>query len=145
MLKGTAKKKNHMSAEKNLDKLLESLSPLLHEGEYVFCQIDSPQTTDLGHVLMLFREAESVTLVVRKEFADQAGWTYPFVASWITLEVYSSLDAVGLTAAVSGALAEASISCNVVAAYNHDHLFINNKDAGLAMEVLRNLSVAKRS
>ena len=68
--------------------------------------------------------------------------TYHFVAKWITLNVHSSLEAVGLTAAFSNALAEAGISCNVVAAYYHDHIFVAKADADKAMEVLRKLSVS---
>jgi hypothetical protein len=55
------------------------------------------------------------------------------------LTVHSSLEAVGLTAAVSKALTEANISCNVVAAYYHDHIFVPVKDAKQAMRVLEKL------
>ena len=60
--------------------------------------------------------------------------------TWITLDVHSSLEAVGLTAAVSAALAEENISCNVVAAYYHDHLFVPVADAERAMETLMRLT-----
>jgi hypothetical protein len=62
------------------------------------------------------------------------------VCAWITLTVYSSLEAVGLTAAVSKALTDANISCNVIAAYHHDHIFVPIQDAQHAMKVLENLS-----
>ena len=65
---------------------------------------------------------------------------YETTCAWITLTVHSSLEGVGLTAAVSRALAEADISCNVVAAFHHDHLFVPLKDADRAMKVLRTLS-----
>ncbi|MFT3878132.1 MAG: ACT domain-containing protein [Gemmatales bacterium] len=57
-----------------------------------------------------------------------------FQAEWITLEVYSDLSGVGLTAAVSGVLAKAGISCNVVAGYHHDHLFV---PAGRGQEAVK--------
>ena len=47
-----------------------------------------------------------------------------FRAAWITLTVHSDLQAVGLTAAVAEVLTKASISCNVVAAAFHDHIFV---------------------
>lgn len=60
--------------------------------------------------------------------------------SWITLSVHSSLEAIGLTAAFSNALSEHEISCNVVAAYYHDHIFIDKKDTVKAMEILSSFS-----
>jgi hypothetical protein len=68
------------------------------------------------------------------------GLAYTQIFAWITLTVHSSLEAVGLTAAFSRALTEAGISCNVVAAYYHDHIFVPTRDAGQAMQVLKNLS-----
>jgi hypothetical protein len=77
--------------------------------------------------------------------AEAAGLSYSFVAAWITLTVHSSLEAVGLTAAVSQALAQAGISCNIVAALHHDHLFVPLKNAARATQVLEGMSRAARS
>ena len=63
-------------------------------------------------------------------------------AAWITLEVHSSLAAVGLTAAFAGALAQANISCNVIAGYYHDHLFVARDDAERALSTLRALAAS---
>jgi hypothetical protein len=81
-----------------------------------------------------------VTVILSKEQADDVGLRYLVVLAWITLTVHSSLEAVGLTAAVSKALTNVGISCNVVAAYYHDHIFVPIKDAQQAMEVLETLS-----
>lgn len=116
------------------------MSPVLHEGEYVFCTVDTGHEPDLKEVLCFFREAEGLTLIMRKSLADAKGLVYTFVASWITLTVHSSLAAVGLTAAVAKALAEQHISCNVVAAFYHDHLFVPVQDAEKAMLALQALS-----
>jgi hypothetical protein len=72
--------------------------------------------------------------------ADKLKLDYSFIASWITLTVHSSLDAVGLTAAFSRALSDEGISCNVVAAFYHDHIFVDRKDAEKAMQVLSRFS-----
>jgi uncharacterized protein len=72
--------------------------------------------------------------------ADEHRLRYDYVAAWITLRVHSALDAVGLTAAVATALAAAGLSCNVVAGYHHDHLFLPYDHAETAMRVLHDLT-----
>ncbi|MCD7100333.1 ACT domain-containing protein [Stenotrophomonas sp. MMGLT7] len=44
-----------------------------------------------------------------------------------------------MTAAFSGALAQAAIGCNVVAGVHHDHLFVPVQQARQAMGVLHAL------
>ena len=77
-----------------------------------------------------------------RDEADSLGLPYDFVAAWITLQVHSSLEAIGLTAAVSAALTEAKISCNVLAGFHHDHLLVPVADADRALEVLHELVAA---
>jgi hypothetical protein len=88
------------------------------------------------------REDEGLTLVVHRDDADRAGLSYDFLAARITLLVHSDLAAVGLTAAVSTALTGAGISCNVLAGYHHDHLFVAEDDAERALSVLEDLTRA---
>lgn len=128
-----------MDSSTELSRLLKALEPTLNSGEYVFCAIDDEAILNRKEVLMLFREKEMVTVIVRREVADKYKLTYSFIASWITLQVHSELDAVGLTAAFSAELTAAGISCNVVAAFYHDHLFVHVKDAEKAMQVLTSL------
>jgi uncharacterized protein len=125
-----------MSGETNLNILLKSMSPKLNDGDYVFCTVDNLDDININDVLFIFREAEGITIIIKKEIANKHGLDYTFVAAWITLTVHSSLSAVGLTAAFSKALSDHDISCNVVAAYYHDHIFVDKKDAARAMEVL---------
>ena len=129
-----------MTGEKDLGKLLKTMKPEQKPGDYVFCLVEDLSTVPLVEVVLMFRENEGVTVVVSKKLADTLGLSYSFVASWITLTVHSSLEAVGLTAAFSKALAENGISCNVVAAFYHDHLFVQQKDTAKAMEILNGLS-----
>jgi hypothetical protein len=129
-----------MNGEKDLAKLLKSMKPKQNPGDYVFCTLKNIENFDLMNVEMFFREDEGFTIIIKKEIADRLYLEYSVIMSWITLTVHSSLEAVGLTAAFSKALSENNISCNVVAAYYHDHIFINKKDTEKAIEVLTKLS-----
>ena len=129
-----------MPGEQDLSTLLKTMRPALNPGDYVFCILPSLHVIDLNEVLLLFKEAEGYTVIVSKELADDLKLEYSFVAAWITLSVHSALDAVGLTAAFSHVLAARGISCNVVAAFYHDHIFVDKKDAEKAMEILRLLA-----
>ena len=129
-----------MSGEKNLRKLIKEMEPILHEGIYVFVAVASLDTVPRTKTLFEFKEDEAITLVVQKETADALNLSYEFDASWITLSIHSSLEAVGLTAAFSSELAKHKLSCNVVAGFYHDHLFVARKDAERTVQVLREFS-----
>ncbi|NRP70400.1 hypothetical protein ILFOPFJJ_01280 [Ensifer psoraleae] len=130
-----------MSGETDLARLLAEMNPILREGEYVYCAVqgDAPSWFALEPI-GTFREVEGLTLILERPQAEAAGLSYGPVLRLITLSVHSALEAVGLTAAVSGALTRAGISANVVAAYYHDHIFVPAADAERAVEVLRALS-----
>ncbi len=132
-----------MKGETNLEKLIEKMSPELHPGEYVFVSV--PDHTPFLHAspLGFFREKEGSTMILKREKADALGLPYDFAAAWITLNVHSDLSAVGLTAAFSSELAKQGISCNVVAGYYHDHLFVSGEDGQRALETL--MSMAPRT
>jgi len=129
-----------MAGETDISVLLKNMTPRLNDGEYVFCTITDPDKINLKDTIGVFKEDEGWTVILNKLAADNLKLHYSFIASWITLTVHSSLEAVGLTAAFSKALAGAFISCNVVAAYYHDHIFVDQKDTEKAMTVLIELS-----
>lgn len=129
-----------MKGETNLAVLIRGMKPKLNEGEYVFTTITDIDIIDRASALFEFKEREGVTIVVERSKADELNLKYEFVASWITLMVHSALEAVGLTAAFLQALTKHSISCNVVAGYYHDHIFVDVKDAEKAITVLELLS-----
>jgi uncharacterized protein len=116
------------------------MKPKLNIGEYVFYVINDFTRIAIEDTILLFQEQEGNTVVIKKELADSLNLDYSFVASWITLTVHSSLEAVGLTAAFSTALSESGISCNVVAAFYHNHIFVDKKDTEKAMEILSQFS-----
>lgn len=122
-----------------LSEMLTALAPTLHAGTYAFVSV--PFDRDFAGLdpVATFREDEGLTLVLDEERARAAGLPILFRAAWITLSVHSELAAVGLTAAVSAALADAGIACNVLAAAHHDHLFVPVESAQAAIDVLRRL------
>jgi uncharacterized protein len=129
-----------MTGEKNLATLLKTMQPELQKGNYVFCTVADLDHFLMADVLLMFREKEGITVIIEQTVADALRLPYDFVAAWITLTVHSSLAAVGLTAAFAQALAAHHISCNVVAAYYHDHIFVAQADAAQAMQVLCSLA-----
>lgn len=127
-----------MSGITDLDELLNDLRPRLSDERYVFAAAD--WQIALPETFAVVREAEGVTVVVEVERAKQLGLAFDFVAAKITLEVPSALEAVGLTAVVASALADADISCNVIAGLRHDHLFVPAERAEDALAILSGLA-----
>lgn len=127
-----------MTGEVDLATLLRDMSPRLHDGTYVYAIVPGEAPAGVRPVVTV-QEDEGLTLVLSQQDADRLGLTYDFVAAWITLQVHSALEAVGLTAAVSAVLTAAGISCNVVAGFHHDHLFVPYDRADDALSALATL------
>lgn len=122
------------------DALLAELDPALDPDIYAFVAVTPGRAPELlGAALGTFREDEGITAIVPARLAASE----PQFAR-IVLRVKSELAGIGLTAAVSTALAEAGIACNVVAALHHDHLFVPADRAEDALAVLEQLSAAAR-
>lgn len=130
-----------MSGITELDTLLVAMSPELQKQEFVFCTV----TGGIGDYFSLnpiatFIEPEGLTLVLEKTTAEKAELKFEGSFRQIILTVHSSLDAVGLTAAVSTKLASKGISANVIAAYYHDHIFVQSSKAEYALRALQEFS-----
>ncbi|MFT3888617.1 MAG: ACT domain-containing protein [Arachnia sp.] len=123
-----------MAGETDLGRLLDGLDATVREGEFVFVTTELPLDADARIV-----EAEGPTLVLRRQVAEAEGLAFDGVFAWLTLDVHSALEAVGLTAAVSRVLADAGISCNVLAGFYHDHLLVPAARATEAVALLRSL------
>ena len=135
-------KVSEVTGETNLQTLLASMSPKLDDTEWVFTVVGEEDAVRLTpHAVASFREAEGLTLVLPQVAADDLKRVRAPMKR-ITLEVPSSLEAVGLTAAVASALAEEGISANVVAAYYHDHIFVPKASADRALAVLQALTTS---
>lgn len=130
-----------MAGITELDELLMSMSPEMKEGEYVFCTV-SGHLADYAYLnpFGTFVEPEALTLILPIETAQNAKLDYEVRFKQITLIIHSSLDAVGLTAAISTKLTSYGISANVVAAYFHDHIFVPKDKADLAPEALKSFA-----
>ncbi|GGM04983.1 hypothetical protein GCM10009425_15390 [Pseudomonas asuensis] len=124
----------------DLSLLLSQMQPVLNPGQYVFCTLGEQQLPVDVTPLATFREQEGMTVILARQDADRLSLSYTYVAAWITLNVHSALEAVGLTAAFSNALAQQGISCNVVAGFYHDHLFVAEADGEAAMATLFQLA-----
>lgn len=131
-----------MSGTIDLNVLLSNMQPRIDVGEFVFVSMEGSEygaACELSPIAACV-EDEGLTLVVSKERADEAELLYAGVFKRIILQVHSSLQAVGLTAAVSAALASRQISVNVVAGFYHDHLFVPASRAEEAMQTLTAMS-----
>jgi uncharacterized protein len=129
-----------MHGERDLRRLLACLEPVQRAGTFVFAVVDDQAVLQDVAPEATVREDEGLGVVLRREHADRLGIAYDYAAAWITLHVHPALDAVGLTAAVSTALADAGMSCNVIAGYHHDHLLVPEDRAAQAIAVLSDLS-----
>ncbi len=124
----------------NLDRLVHEMNPHLHDGEWVFCELNSG--TLPPDAVAMFRESEATTIVVPRETAGRLRLEPRYVAAWITLTVHSDLDAVGFLAVISRVLASEGISCNVFSAVYHDHLFVPYDQGQKALDALRKLQLS---
>ena len=123
----------------DLDKLLATMEPLLNPGVFAFVAPDEEEVLAGIEIFAMVREAEGFSAVILEADAVALGLPILFRAAWITLNVYSDLQAVGFTAAFSKALGAAGISCNVVAGARHDHVFVPAERGEEAVAILRML------
>ncbi|SDR39153.1 ACT domain-containing protein [Pseudovibrio sp. Tun.PSC04-5.I4] len=131
----------------DLQELLASLRASVSEEGYVFASFPNGSIHELAEYspLGLFWENEGLTAILSVENAGKAGVETEPCFRRISLAVHSSLEAVGLTAALSNALSEAGISANVVAAYYHDHIFVPDERAEAALAALEALSASAQA
>lgn len=127
--------------------MLAAMTPLLTPGRFHFCSSADQAivAAAIPSCLGLFCEEEGTTLILCEEDAERFGFARTLPMARITLAIFSALDGVGLTAGVATALARADIPCNMVAAYHHDHVFVPEPMAAVALAILRALQEAAAS
>ena len=130
------------TGESDLLTLIAQMSPSLDDQVWAFVSAGEVSSEYMAkHALATFRETEGTTLIVPWERAEEFNVCSEPMAR-ITLNIHSSLEAVGLTAAVSQALASEAISANVVAGFYHDHIFVPQTMGKRAVACLKLLSAA---
>lgn len=129
-----------MPGETDLDTLIRSMQPVLAEGVHVFVTLP-PEAVPPGLTpRMRFEEAEGTTLILLRSEAEAHGLPCQFPCRMITLEVHSSLAAVGFIARIATALAAAGMGVNPVSGFYHDHLFVPEGREEQALAVLNRLA-----
>lgn len=125
------------NGDSDLDYLLENMQPVLEDEELVFCSLPPDQAEKYFPLCQgYYREREGVTIIIGRHLADLDELQYDFIFKRITLDVYSSLGAVGFLARITEVLAAQGISVNVNSAFYHDHLYVQSRQAQLAIETL---------
>ncbi len=140
--------------ETSLSALLSTMTPVLQPQTYVFAttrtsSIQASEAPLLQASAMMFREAEGLTFITPQSAVDEynasqegtgAGMLQAaFPCRMITLNVHSSLEAVGFIATVAKRLAELGIGVNPVSGFYHDHLFVPEGREEDAMGALKEM------
>lgn len=129
-----------MSGETNLNTLMNSLTAVLVDGVYVFVTLPAGQTPKDLTPRMIFEEAEGTTLILLQSEAEQSGLAYEFPCRMITLNIHSSLEAVGFIARIATELARHDMGVNPVSGFFHDHLFVPDGRERDALRILKELA-----
>jgi len=134
-----------MTGETDLKKLLASMTPALLPGVHVFVTLPPGMPVpDTLEPVMQFREREGTTLIVLEDEAEAARLEGVFPSRMITLNIHSSLEAVGFLAAITNRLATTGMGVNPVSAFYHDHLFVPAGRAEEAIGILESLAQESR-
>ncbi|KAL6894806.1 ACT domain-containing protein [Trichoderma evansii] len=127
--------------EKSLAKLLATLTTTLHDTTFVFATLtDISNLPPLPETQLLFKETEGITVIVSQEYAEAHKIDFFFPCKMITLNVTSSLEAVGFMAVIATKLAENKMGVNPVSGFYHDHCFVPLGREQEAVEVLHRLA-----
>jgi len=129
-----------VSGERDLRILLRSLKATLADGTYVFATVAPDAVPPALSPRMTFREAQGVTLILLREEAQAHGIEHDFPCRMITLDVHSSLEAVGFIARIATELARQGMGVNPVAGFYHDHLFVPEGREQEALRILEGIA-----
>jgi uncharacterized protein len=126
-------------SEKDLAKLCAGIDPEISQTIYVYCSFPDFALPPGVSALCTFRESEGLTAVLELKDAEILALPYTFKSRLMTLNVHSSLEAIGFLAVVSACLAQANVPCNAISGYFHDHILVPLDRADEAFVALRSL------
>lgn len=129
-----------MTGETNLKILLTSMTAKLAEGTFVFATLHGNSLPENIKPKMMFQETEGTTYILCKEDAEASGISFEFPSRMISLDIHSSLDAVGFIAIIAAELAKENMGVNPVSAFFHDHIFVPDGRENDALRVLAEIS-----
>ncbi|TFH07182.1 MAG: hypothetical protein E4H14_09090, partial [Candidatus Thorarchaeota archaeon] len=91
-----------MLGYRELSYLLKNMEPAHVPGSYIFATVSEETLETLGaNPLLVFREKEAITVILRREIAEANSISFESVWSLISLTVHSDLEAVGLLAKIT--------------------------------------------
>lgn len=122
--------------ETHLDTLIQSMQPVMHDEVFVFATVPTDFDWLSMNPVMVFKESEGVTLILNQAVSEAAGINVEFPCRMITLNIHSSLDAVGFLARITTTLAGLDMGVNPVSGFYHDHLFVPAEKAAEALDAL---------
>ncbi len=127
--------------ETDLAAMLQSISVSVRPDHYVVVTLPPGIEPPIvgPEIAAVILEDEGATVIATARRAAREQWPHDFVASWLTIDVHSALEAVGLTAAFSRQLGRAGIPCNVIAGFYHDHILVPVDKTEAAVEVIEAL------
>jgi len=134
-------KKETASGEMSLDVLIKAMEPVLYDDIYVFATVEKSSDSKAVRPIMTFIEKEGLTLILTQDSAIENKLDYDFECRMITLNIHSSLEAVGFLARITTRLAGLQMGVNPVSGFYHDHLFVPADRAQDALAELKLMSM----
>lgn len=134
-----------MGGETDLKKLIGSLECKLNDKLFVFITLGSKEIPESISPVMVFREEEGITLIATQDEAEACRLEYEFPCRMITLNIHSSLEAVGFMAKIATALAAHDMGVNPVAGFFHDHIFVPDGREKEAIDILEKLATESKT
>jgi uncharacterized protein len=125
----------------NLQEVLDSMQISCNNIEYGFATLPIDADIAPRDILAMFYEDEGLTVIAPTGYLDFQSISFEGPYARLTIESHTSLELVGLTAALAKKLTDVGIPTNIVAAYYHDHIFVPYDARDKAAEALISLRV----